>query len=94
MSELSRRFGVSEVTIRADLQSLADQNLVVRTHGGAVPADRWLLDDLSLAMRRKLHVMEKSRIGQAAAPMIADGGAIVLDSSSEVACLRPATITM
>ncbi len=36
--ELSRQLGVSEVTIRADLQALADRKLVIRTHGGAIPA--------------------------------------------------------
>ena len=90
VTELSRQFGVSEVTIRADLQSLAEQNLVVRTHGGAVPSNpanstrgyRSTLDDLSLAIRRKQQVMEKSRIGEAAAAMISNGDAIFLDSSS------------
>ncbi len=82
VGELSQQYGVSEVTIRADLQSLADQNLVVRTHGGAVQSDRRLLHDLSLTMRRKQRVMEKSRIGLAAAAMVANGDAIFLDSSS------------
>ena len=36
VAELRQRFGVSEVTIRADLQALAEQKLLVRTHGGAV----------------------------------------------------------
>lgn len=80
--DLSRQFSVSEVTIRADLQSLADQNLVLRTHGGALPTNSRLLDDLSLAIRRKQQVVEKSRIGEAAAATIADGDAVFLDSSS------------
>ena len=80
--DLSRQFSVSEVTIRADLQALAEQKLVLRTHGGAVPANSRLLDDLSLAIRRKQQVLEKSRIGEAAARMIADGDAVFLDSSS------------
>jgi len=37
VTELAEQFGVSEVTIRADLQALAARNLIVRTHGGAVP---------------------------------------------------------
>lgn len=81
VTDLSRYFGVSEVTIRADLQVLAEQNLIVRTHGGAVPLTRSLYD-LSLAKRRQQQVLEKSRIGQAGARMIADGDAIFLDSSS------------
>lgn len=82
VAELSRQFGVSEVTIRADLQSLAEQNLIVRTHGGAVPANNQLLDELWLSIRRRRQVLEKSRIGQAAAELIANGDAVFLDSSS------------
>jgi DeoR/GlpR family transcriptional regulator of sugar metabolism len=81
VAELSRHFGVSEVTIRSDLQALAEGNLVVRTHGGAVPATRGLYD-LSLATRRQRQVQEKGRIGQAGAALVADGDAIFLDSSS------------
>jgi DeoR/GlpR family transcriptional regulator of sugar metabolism len=81
VAELSQQFGVSEVTIRSDLQALAERNLVVRTHGGALPSTRGLYD-LSLALRRQRQVQEKSRIGQAGAALVADGDAIFLDSSS------------
>ena len=81
VAELSRQFGVSEVTIRADLQALSERNLVVRTHGGAVPA-RAGLSQLALAMRRQQQVAKKSRIGRAGAAMVANGDAIYLDSSS------------
>lgn len=81
VSELSQQFNVSEVTIRADLQALSDFNLLVRTHGGAVPAGRGL-PELSLSLRRQQQVSEKNRIGEAGAAMVADGDAIFLDSSS------------
>jgi DeoR/GlpR family transcriptional regulator of sugar metabolism len=78
---LSSEFGVSEVTIRGDLQALAEGNLVFRVHGGAIPASSGL-QVLSLALRRQQQVAEKGRIGAIAAAMVADGDAIVLDSSS------------
>jgi DeoR/GlpR family transcriptional regulator of sugar metabolism len=81
VSELSQQFGVSEVTIRADLQALADYNLLVRTHGGAVPAGRGL-PEISLSLRRQQQVSEKNRIGEAGAALVADGDAIFLDTSS------------
>jgi len=77
---LSQSFGVSEVTIRADLQALASQNLIVRTHGGAVSAS--LAPELSLALRLQQQVPQKNRIGTAAAELVADGDAIFLDTSS------------
>ena len=81
VAELSQQFSKSEVTIRADLQALSERNLVVRTHGGAISSIRGPYE-LSLATRRQQQVTEKSRIGVAAAAMVADGDAIFLDSSS------------
>jgi DeoR/GlpR family transcriptional regulator of sugar metabolism len=80
VGELSQQLGVSEVTIRADLQALAEQSLIIRTHGGAIPTNG--MYDLALVMRRQRQVQEKSRIGQAAAALVLDGDAIFLDSSS------------
>ncbi len=81
VAELSQRFGVSEVTIRADLQTLAEQKLLVRTHGGAVALGSEA-GDLALTLRRQRQVKEKSRIGRAGAEWIANGDAVFLDSSS------------
>jgi len=81
VSELSQRFAVSEVTIRADLQALAEQKLLVRTHGGAVRVSSDS-GELALTLRRQRQVKEKSRIGQAGAGWIANGDAVFLDSSS------------
>lgn len=78
--ELSQMFGVSEVTIRADLQTLAAQNLIVRTHGGAVLAPRDPV--LSLTLRSQQQVAEKQRIGAAAAELVEGGDAVFLDASS------------
>ena len=79
--ELSRHFAVSEVTIRSDLQALAEQGLLMRTHGGAVILDS-APHDLALASRRQRKVHEKARIGAAAAALVTDGMAVFLDSSS------------
>ena len=38
-TELAHEFGVSGATLRRDLQMLEEQNLLARTHGGAVAAD-------------------------------------------------------
>lgn len=81
VAQLSEEFGVSEVTIRNDLQALAERNLIVRTHGGAVPSTDGLYE-LALAMRLQQQVQEKSRIGEAGANLVENGDAIMLDSSS------------
>jgi len=81
VTELSRKYGVSEVTIRNDLQDLADQGLIVRTHGGAVVVPH-SPDILSLNLRRQQQTTEKERIGAAASVYVSDGDAIFLDTSS------------
>ncbi|MGA5837113.1 DeoR family transcriptional regulator, partial [Streptomyces pseudogriseolus] len=37
VSELAERLGVSEMTVRRDLNALESQGLLRRVHGGAVP---------------------------------------------------------
>jgi len=81
VAELSEQFDVSEVTIRADLQALAETGDVVRTHGGAILGDHGL-SQLSLTKRLKQQVAEKKRIGVTAAERVSDGEAIILDSST------------
>ncbi len=80
VAELSQMFGVSEVTIRLDLQTLAEQDLLVRTHGGAVLLPR--TPELSLNLRRRQQVAAKERIGVEAAKLVSNGDAIFLDASS------------
>ena len=79
--ELSQAFDVSEVTIRTDLQALAEQNLIVRTHGGAILASDDE-PDLALSSRQEQQIQQKGHIGLAAAQMVQEGEAIYLDSSS------------
>jgi DeoR/GlpR family transcriptional regulator of sugar metabolism len=81
VAQLSQDFGLSEVTIRQDLQNLAEGSLLLRTHGGAIAANA-TREYLSLNLRRQQQVQEKAHIGAAAAALIRDGDAIFLDSSS------------
>jgi DeoR/GlpR family transcriptional regulator of sugar metabolism len=85
VGELSRRYSVSEVTIRADLQNLAAQGLIIRTHGGAMLMPQ--APELSLTLRRQQQVAEKERIGAAAASYVSNGDAIFLDTSSTTLAL-------
>ena len=83
VSELKELFGVSEVTLRADLAALASRGLVVRTHGGATSPDRGLKAlELTFATRDHSHVELKTRIGAAAASLIQNGQSVVLDAST------------
>jgi DeoR/GlpR family transcriptional regulator of sugar metabolism len=91
VTELAERFRVSEQTIRKDLVTLEDEGRVVRTHGGAIAAER-ARPELGFDTRRRLEAEAKGRIGAAAAAIVQDGETIAFDASTtalEVArCLR------
>ena len=88
VEDLSRTFGISQVTIRNDLQYLASKNLLIRTHGGAIQKQE-TDKDLSFSTRLHLHSPEKDRIGAAAAAMVRDGNVIALDASTTALAIVP-----
>ena len=83
VSDLSRRFGVSTVSIRRDLAKLEEIGLLKRVYGGAVS-----LPSASLARsyetKLKHRLEEKKRIGRAAVGTIRDGDCVILDSGTTV----------
>ncbi|WP_324716564.1 DeoR/GlpR family DNA-binding transcription regulator [Carboxydochorda subterranea] len=80
--ELAAALGVSVATVRRDLDFLATQGLVSRTHGGAVLPESSTAYERLYSEKRVLFQDEKRRIGQAAAAMVADGETIILDTGS------------
>src|SRR6185503_18621509 len=84
VEELVARFSVSAVTIRGDLDALADLGAVVRSHGGALKRGD-APEDVPITVKETLHHAEKVRIGHAAAQMIQDGETIMLDSGTTTA---------
>jgi DeoR/GlpR family transcriptional regulator of sugar metabolism len=83
VAALTELLGVSAVSIRRDLDRLAQLGLLKRTHGGAV-AFPGAARGQPHAEKMARHVEEKERIGQAAAQMIGDGDQVMLDSGSTV----------
>lgn len=83
VADLSARLGVSDVTIRKDLQQLEDQGYLTRVRGGAVFSGRGQLE-LRFAARQQICLEEKRRIAARAAQFIRPGATIFLDGSSTV----------
>ncbi|WP_263377575.1 DeoR/GlpR family DNA-binding transcription regulator [Granulicella paludicola] len=77
--DVSRSMGVSEDTIRRDLRELAQDGLLQRVHGGALPASPALAD---FAGREQLRHEGKIAIGIAAATMIQSGQVVILDGGT------------
>src|SRR3984885_9571163 len=68
--EVSQEIGVSEDTIRRDLRELAQEGLLQRVHGGALPSSPAVVD---FAGREEIRHEGKAAIGRAAAAMIQNG---------------------
>jgi DeoR/GlpR family transcriptional regulator of sugar metabolism len=91
VADLSRRFAVSEMTIRRDLRTLENEGLLRRVYGGAVSA-RGRGYEPPYLVRAAKQAQEKQRIGQRAAELVYDGDSIALDvgtTTLEIArCLK------
>src|SRR4029079_6623412 len=81
VKELSKRFNISEVTIRTDLKELHQRGLVYKSHGGAV-LPTLVAGEPTLYEKSVENAIEKSKIGAAAAEFVNDGETIILDSGS------------
>jgi DeoR/GlpR family transcriptional regulator of sugar metabolism len=81
VSTLAEAFGVSEVTVRQDLEKLEADGHIVREHGGAYLKS--VHDQVrAMALQHQENRDAKQCIGRAAAALVADGDTIILDSGS------------
>jgi DeoR family transcriptional regulator, aga operon transcriptional repressor len=80
--ELSKRFSVSEVTIRNDLDQLEKKKVLIRTRGGAMKMETLVTVDHRLSDKDKLHAAEKVKIGKYAASLIEDNSTVIIDSGT------------
>lgn len=85
VAQLSQLLGVSQVTIRKDLDELEERGLIRREHGVAVLRNG---DDLSA--RLAYHYAEKQRIAARAAELVRDGETLMIENGSCCALLADA----
>ena len=83
--ELSKLFDVSEVTVRNDLRSLEEKNLLLRARGGAIRCEHFAGMYPGLSEKTRLHFIEKVRIGKKAASLIQASDTIIVDSGTTTA---------
>jgi DeoR family fructose operon transcriptional repressor len=84
LSEVSAVLGVSESTIRRDLDKLEKDGLVERTHGGALLSKKMRIEP-SFSFSEKTYPDEKSWIGMAASRLVESGETVFLGSGSTTA---------
>jgi len=81
ITELSRRFGVSEMTVRRDLDQLETEGALRRTHGGAARLESGSYEP-PFAARMHANAEAKQRIGAEVASLINDGETVLLDGGT------------
>ena len=81
IAELAESFGVSEITVRRDLEKLEQHGLLQRTIGGAIPAERMAFD-FNFAQRRQTRQKEKQAIVREALKVIQPGHRLILDTGT------------
>ena len=81
VDELTKMLGVSSLTIRRDLEQLAGQSLIIRTHGGCLAAGRAALE--TEYHKKVAHNFGlKQAIGRAAAGEVKAGHILLINDGS------------
>ena len=79
VGDLAARLGVSESTIRRDLQLLSESGVVERTHGGVLPPSRF---EPSFGQKETENRGQKRAIARAAAVLVQPGHTVFLDGGT------------
>jgi DeoR/GlpR family transcriptional regulator of sugar metabolism len=87
VSHLAQRFGVSDMTIRRDLEALAERGYVDKVHGGATIARRGSTEEPGFVAKSARQRAEKAAIAARAAKLVEPGTAIALSAGTTTAAL-------
>ncbi|MFF1486439.1 DeoR/GlpR family DNA-binding transcription regulator [Streptomyces sp. NPDC058319] len=82
VNELTRKLGVSDMTVRRDLDALARQGVLEKVHGGAVPVVEASTHEPGFEAKSGLELTAKEDIARAAARLVAPGSAIALSGGT------------
>ena len=82
VTDLAELFGVSSVTIRADLDALVEQRSIRRVRGGAMPARPLQPPEPTFEVSLGSSAVEKSLIARSAAKLVGEGESIVIDAGT------------
>jgi len=81
VTELSEKFGISDVSIRKDLEILELQGQLSRVHGGAVGINK-LYVNMDLTERSKTNSAAKKKLAKIAATLIDDNDTIMMNAGT------------
>jgi DeoR/GlpR family transcriptional regulator of sugar metabolism len=81
--DICSTFSVSEATARRDLETLTEQGLILRVHGGAIAAEKKQIE-YPMIDRQDIYIQEKVAIGAATAKLVKNGDTLFLGSGTTV----------
>lgn len=84
VSKLKDLLGVTDMTVRRDLQELEDKNLLVRVHGGAKSLDKTLGREFSNDEKMLKNKDKKEYIAQIIANNINEGEIVFLGAGTTI----------
>ena len=87
INALCKMFGVTDMTIRRDLDNLAKTNNIVRTHGGAMIMQEDQITEPSYDRRTTIFGERKEKIAKKAMELIQPGLKLFIDSGTTTCCL-------
>jgi len=92
VTELADAFGISDVTVRADLAALESSHAVRRVRGGVMPPARSSRPEPSFEESLVEFAVEKQRIGEYAASLVTSWMSVLLDVGTTTTAVARALV--
>lgn len=82
VSDLVEKLGVSDMTIRRDIEFLAGKGLVLKVHGGATAVGDHPIDEPGFSVKSAMNPVQKSEIARTAASLIGHGQTVAVSAGT------------
>lgn len=82
IADLVAELGVSDMTIRRDIDALARRGLVEKVHGGAAPVPQRPVDEPGFQVKAEMNPAEKSMIARVSASLIRPGSSVAVSAGT------------
>jgi DeoR/GlpR family transcriptional regulator of sugar metabolism len=82
VNDLTKLLGVSDMTVRRDLDALASRGLITKVHGGATVPQAGSTDEPAFTVKAEMELSAKDAIARVAAGLVRPGTAIGISAGS------------
>jgi DeoR/GlpR family transcriptional regulator of sugar metabolism len=82
ISDLVESLGVSDMTVRRDIEALARRGLVARVHGGATSVAVPSTQEAGFALKSSFRTAQKDAIARAAAALVGPGASVAVSGGT------------